>query len=101
MKKSCITLVMLYCLLSLSCVLIHAEEALQPPTEAGEPVITVEEGAIATGVENRLPTGVAERFPATVSTLYCFTKVTIKHQFSCLQSVACLSRLICSIKNIS
>ena len=52
----------------------QAEEKTQISAEA-EDVITIEDGAIATTIENRIPQRTAQRFPATVGTLYCFTKV--------------------------
>jgi len=52
-----------------------AQDITQPPAEAMENVMTVEDWAIATAIENRSPQGAARSFPATVGTLYCFTKV--------------------------
>jgi hypothetical protein len=40
-----------------------------------EEVITIEDWAIATTIENRIPQRTAQSFPATVGKLHCFTKV--------------------------
>lgn len=52
-----------------------AQDATQPPAEAMEAVIAIEDWAIAPTIENRSPQSTAQSFPATVGTLYCFTKV--------------------------
>ena len=54
---------------------VLAQDATQPPAEAMEAVIAIEEWAIAPTIENRSPQGTAQSFPATVGTLYCFSKV--------------------------
>ena len=52
-----------------------AQDATQPPAEAMEADITIEDLVIAPVVENRSPQRTAQSFPVTVGTLYCFTKV--------------------------
>jgi len=54
--------------------LTQAEIKTQISTEAKD-VITIEDWAIATTMENRLPQRTAQSFPVTVGKLYCFTKV--------------------------
>ncbi len=38
--------------------------------------VEVEDGAIATGIEDRAPVGVGESFLHTTDKLYCYTKIT-------------------------
>lgn len=52
-------------------------EALDPPADEAKPAaLVINDGVIATSVENRLPLGTGEQFPAGVGRLYCFTTVS-------------------------
>jgi len=74
MNKLYETILIALTLIVFSLALTQAEDPTQISTEA-EDVITIEDWAIATTIENRIPQRTAQSFPATIGNLICFTKV--------------------------
>ena len=61
-------------MLALTTLFTHAEETTRSSAPMDN-LITIEDLAIATAIENHFPQKTAQSFPATVRELHCFTKV--------------------------
>lgn len=74
MKKSYEAIFIALLLMFFPLTLTQAENTT-PLTAEAEDIITIEDWAIATSIENRFPQKTAQSFPSNVGKLHCFTKV--------------------------